>query len=1122
MSIIQGSAMQGASRGFYPKTINGSLRFNDDDNAYLSWTPDSAGNRRTWTWSGWVKRANIPSGESYLFSAGTDSNNFGGIEFIGGEIAFQNYNSGTQVIARTTDLFRDSAAWYHIVVAVDTTQSTQADRLKLYVNGTQVTSFDGSDSDLSLNYDTQFNTTNQHNLGARQRTSPDSYHDGYLAEVFFIDGTAHNADAFGETKNGVWVPKNVTSSDFTMGSNGFHLTFEDDATVEAFNTVIWSGDDVSGRQVTGVGFSPDLVWTKSRSSAVNHVLMDSVRGPNLRLESNTTDAEDVYDGINSFDSDGFSVGVQTGVNDVGKTYVAWCWDAGANNASTGHSSVTWTGNGGTQAISGLPFSPDLVWIKSRTQDEAQNHNLYDTVRGANVRIRSNSTAAEATDNNALMSFDKNGFILGDDLHHNQSGETYVGWAWDAGDNDAASNSNGTITSTVKSNGDFSVITYSGNGTNNSTVGTGLSGTPDFVLCKNRSNGTDQWAAWHKDLTSIQYYLQLNTTGGEVNGNDRWGTNEPTSGLMNLGYAGSTNNGSSNYVMYAWRNVTNKQQFGKYTGNASSTGPTVNLGFRPGLVMIKGLDRSSVWYVFDTSRQPFNDATNYTHKYLKWDSTDAEYTNADDGKIEITSTGFQIRASVTGMNASGEEYIYAAWAGSYSDFITDVNTNGTNTDSRVKASDATGFSIVNYIGNGNSSNSIGHGLSSTPDMIIIKNRDSGTTGWSVNHVGTGMTSGYLQLQSAAAFASAANNLVAVDSSTFSVGTDSWVNANGGNFIAYCWTATTNVSAFGSYTGSGSTGNSITGLGFKPAFLILKKTEDTNGSWRILDATRSTTNDRNDNLFANLTNVESVDSNGGVSFDSDGFTLNNTGSANANESGKNYIYAAFADTREAAFWLDQSSNDNDWQPVNLDHNDTVSDSPTDNFATLNPLTAFGSGSFSSGSPSGTNSLQDGNLSCTGGASQRSLAWAATIGATSGKYYCEITITSHQYVQVGVGSTDTWWQTYGIGGSSRAQLYGDGVVSWDAGGGNIFYINSTSSTSGAITATAGDVLQIAFDADTRKVWFGRNNTWLSDGNPSAGTNEIGTVSGSDPLTFLVRPEGTTAVCNFGQQPFKYGPPE
>ena len=214
-----------ASGGFYPFEISNSLRFNDDDSAFLSRTPSSASNRRTFTFSCWVKRANIPSGESYLFSTGTDANNFFGIEFIGGEIALQNYNSGTQVIARTgTDLFRDSAAWYNIVVAVDTTESTQADRLKLYVNGTQVTSFDGSDADLTLNYDTQVNNTNQHTIGCREKGSQDAFHDGYMAEVNFIDGSALTPSSFGETKENIWIPKDT--SGLTFGTNGFRLQFK--------------------------------------------------------------------------------------------------------------------------------------------------------------------------------------------------------------------------------------------------------------------------------------------------------------------------------------------------------------------------------------------------------------------------------------------------------------------------------------------------------------------------------------------------------------------------------------------------------------------------------------------------------------------------------------------------------------------------------------------------------------------------------------------------------------------------------------------------------------------------------------------------------------------------------
>jgi len=175
VAILQGSAKT-SSRGFYPVSIDQSLRFNDNDSAYLSRTPASAGNRKTWTWSGWVKRANIPSGESYLFSAGSSTANFAGIEFINGEIVFQNYISGTQVIARTgSNVFRDSSAWYHLVVACDTTQATSADRIKLYVNGIQVTSFDGSDADFTLNYDTQFNSTIQHTIGCRQMSGQDSF-----------------------------------------------------------------------------------------------------------------------------------------------------------------------------------------------------------------------------------------------------------------------------------------------------------------------------------------------------------------------------------------------------------------------------------------------------------------------------------------------------------------------------------------------------------------------------------------------------------------------------------------------------------------------------------------------------------------------------------------------------------------------------------------------------------------------------------------------------------------------------------------------------------------------------------------------------------------------------------
>ena len=570
------------STDFYPKTISGSLRFNRSDEGYLSFTPASDGNRKTWTYSTWVKRSRINDSSTLL-----DASVSGGVYdilYFPSTNQFRYYNNGSQPGDRlTNEKFLDTAAWYNIVLAVDTTSGTAADRIKLYINGSQITSFQLT-TNFDQNDDTRINSAVEHRIGQSiQGGTANLSFGGYMAETFFIDGTAHDADAFGETKNGIWVAKNITSSNFTMGTNGFHLTFEDDATVEAFNTVTYSG--LSGdKAVTGVGFQPDFVWIKQRNSSADHQLYDSVRGVTKLLESNKTTAEQTKsDGLKSFDSDGFTHGVESAGNDNSGTHVAWCWDAGGAPTADNSAGAGNTPTAGSVKINGSNSSSSLAGTIAAT------------------RLSANTT-----------------------------------------------------------NG-FSIISYTGNGSNNSTVAHGLGAVPDWVITKSRTSGTDNWTVWHSGLTSIQYYLSLNATTAETSGSDRFGTNDPTSSVMNLGYAGSTNSNGANYIMYCWTETSNVSKFGKYTGNASSTGPSVTLGFQPAFVMIKGIDRSSVWYMFDTTRQTTNDATNYTHKYLVASSSNTEYTNADDGKIEITSTGFQVRAGVTGMNASGEDYIYMAFA-----------------------------------------------------------------------------------------------------------------------------------------------------------------------------------------------------------------------------------------------------------------------------------------------------------------------------------------------------------------------------------------------------------------------------------------------------------------------------
>ena len=211
-------------------TIDNSLRFRASANASLTRTPTSAGNRQIWTWSGWVKRT-TSGNSSRLLSVGTDGNNFSEIYFLSGDtldILF--YTSGAQQARiTTTPVYRDFSAWYHFVISVDTTQATAANRIKIYVNGSQVTAL-ANTSYPSQNYNTFVNATNTHVIGNYLSASGGYPADMYLAEVNFIDGSAKTPSDFGETDTttGVWKPKAYTG---TYGTNGFYLPFKTYSTI---------------------------------------------------------------------------------------------------------------------------------------------------------------------------------------------------------------------------------------------------------------------------------------------------------------------------------------------------------------------------------------------------------------------------------------------------------------------------------------------------------------------------------------------------------------------------------------------------------------------------------------------------------------------------------------------------------------------------------------------------------------------------------------------------------------------------------------------------------------------------------------------------------------------------
>jgi 3D (Asp-Asp-Asp) domain-containing protein len=205
--------------------IERSLRFNSADSAYLSRTPASAGNRKTWTWSGWIKRCATGT-THYFFSGGTGTSDTTamGIRFTSDDtFRLTSYTTDYRV---SSSVYRDLSAWYHVVVAFDTTQATASNRIKIYINGSQVTTFSTS-NDPTLNADYGINQAQSHSIG-RWNQAANNYTNGYMTEINFIDGQALTPSSFGETDSntGVWKPKAFSG---TYGTNGFYLNFSDNS-----------------------------------------------------------------------------------------------------------------------------------------------------------------------------------------------------------------------------------------------------------------------------------------------------------------------------------------------------------------------------------------------------------------------------------------------------------------------------------------------------------------------------------------------------------------------------------------------------------------------------------------------------------------------------------------------------------------------------------------------------------------------------------------------------------------------------------------------------------------------------------------------------------------------------
>jgi len=311
----------------------------------------------------------------------------------------------------------------------------------------------------------------------------------------------------------------------------------------------------------------------------------------------------------------------------------------------------YTGNASTQVISSIGFDPDITWIKER--DGANNHALFDRVRGDDKHVEPNLANAEATESGAFA-FGTDQFTLGNWTPINGSGNLTAAWNWKAGTTSGLTG--GTITPTAYSfntTSGLGIYAYTGTGAN-ATIPHGLGVAPHLVIVKHLSGASD-WEVGNSSFTSWAYHLGLNLTTAESSSATCWNSTAPTSTVFSVGTNGAINGSGQTFVAYVFASIKGYSQFGSYTGNANADGPFIYTGFRPAYFLLRRIDVGNDWVVMDNKINPFNLADTR----LRPNNSGAEATSAIKS-LDILSNGVKIRTSDAEFNAVGT-YIYAAFA-----------------------------------------------------------------------------------------------------------------------------------------------------------------------------------------------------------------------------------------------------------------------------------------------------------------------------------------------------------------------------------------------------------------------------------------------------------------------------
>ncbi len=448
------------------------------------------------------------------------------------------------------------------------------------------------------------------------------YHDNPIGGTLTTSTPDNSSWAFDST-NTIMVALDMDEGKIWFGIDGVWLDNSSDVIGDPSNNIGAFLNGITGEVFSMVG---DGTGIATNSQRINFGQLSSLSGSSTTYNS-SAGGSFVYTPPSGFKA--------LSVNNINNI-------TGKVNASEFFDTILYTGNSAVRNITGLSFSPDLVWIKNR--DTTDEHKLIDSLRGVTKELSSDSTAVEGTDSNGLTNFNSDGFELGTGASgYNDNTEDFVSWNW---------KENESI---------FDIVSYTGTATARS-INHSLGVVPALMIFKNLDT-TNSWTIYHQSVSNLNvngapannfFTFTSNALDTNVLNTPTFNRTQPTSEVFTIGTNVGVNGNTNRMIAYLFAEKEGFSKIGSYTGNGNTDGPVIYTGFKPAFVMIKRTDSTGDWRIQDSKRVGYNPFDGY----LRASTTEAENTA---GYFDFLSNGFKLRNAGAEVNANSGSFIYIAFA-----------------------------------------------------------------------------------------------------------------------------------------------------------------------------------------------------------------------------------------------------------------------------------------------------------------------------------------------------------------------------------------------------------------------------------------------------------------------------